>query len=1213
MPLQYEQLDPLTAPLTGLRLIEASAGTGKTWVIAALYVRAVLGHGGQPARMPPEILVVTFTRDATAELRERIRHRLEEAAVAFRAGQSKDGFFAGLLADHADEVARSRAARQLELAAQWMDEAAIFTIHSWANRMLTRHAFDSGRSFGEAAEADQHEHVAEACRDYWRREVYALPADCFDRVQEAFPGGPDALAKATFGLLAKQLTANVEGGVAPQDTLASTLDAAFGPLAQAIEAERLAWAEHVDALREVQPVLEDGLAKNKKAGKNLGEWIDQLQAWVAGGLLEVSTEHLRLLGADELQGALKKGKTLPDCPAYAAAEHLADLIESAPPAKATILRHALHVLPPVIARTKDLRGEIGFDDMLSELDRALASEQGEHFAQALRAQLPIALIDEFQDTDPLQWRIFERVYSKGGALLLIGDPKQSIYGFRGADIGTYFRARQAAEQPALTLPRNFRSTKAMVSAVNALFERADELADNGAFGYGKGDQGLRFQPLEAEGRDERLMEEGVESPALAIAVPAGGEDLNKGVYVDLMAEAAAERVATWLAEGASARIASDEGERRVRPSDIAVLVRTGNEANRIRSELRRRGLASVYLSDKQSVYASIEATDLLHWLTALAAPGSDRALRAALATATVAFSFAEIEQAAHDDLRRDALIDIFATGARLWRERGVLAAVRHLVHALELPARHASTPDAERCLTNVLHIAELLQHAAVHLDGEHALIRHLAEAIATADEPGGDSSGAMVQRLESEADLVRVITIHKSKGLQYKLVLIPFPCSFRGVSEKKDSHFEFERAGARIVSLEPTAEALAEAELASIREEVRLLYVAVTRAELACWVGAAAVIDGQAKANVSARSGFGRLLGGGAAQGATNVREAVEELAAREPAIQLVELPEVVSVTRAAGPAPLQSLAAPRMPLAPRAPAWWLSSYSALVRGPRRAGVDVGSAAETVPLEEYAEPRADDARQREEASMHALPRGPSFGSFLHYLLEWAAVVGFERVLADTERTDAEIGRRAEAAGLADWTSVLQAWLPDFLAAALPLPEGKAVALRDLPQARARPEFAFMLEANAVDIAALDAAVTEHMLPGVERPRLVQKSLNGMLSGFIDLVFEHEGAWYTLDYKSNHLADSAGGYTEAAMAEEMARHRYDLQAALYLLALHRFLRSRLPDYNPVRHIGGVVYPFLRGVGQGTGVFVARPDVALLDALDTLFAGDLQDAA
>jgi exodeoxyribonuclease V beta subunit len=318
-------------------------------------------------------------------------------------------------------------------------------------------------------------------------------------------------------------------------------------------------------------------------------------------------------------------------------------------------------------------------------------------------------------------------------------------------------------------------------------------------------------------------------------------------------------------------------------------------------------------------------------------------------------------------------------------------------------------------------------------------------------------------------------------------------------------------------------------------------------------------------------------------------------------------------VTRATAPAPLQALAAPRTPTAPRAPAWWLSSYSALIRGPKRGGVDVGSAAETVPLEEYAEPRADEAGEGEEASMHAFPRGPSYGSFLHYLLEWAALVGFERALTDTERTHAEIARRAETAGLADWTSTLQAWLPEFLASALPLPDGKAVSLRDLPQARARPEFAFMLEANAVDLGQLDAVVTEHMLPGVERPRLTQKHLNGMLSGFIDLVFEHEGTWYTLDYKSNHLAENAAGYTEAVMAEEMARHRYDLQAALYLLALHRFLRSRLPDYDPKRHIGGVIYPFLRGVGQGTGVLIARPDVALLEALDALFAGDLQHAA
>jgi exodeoxyribonuclease V beta subunit len=1212
--MNYEQLNPLTTPLEGLRLIEASAGTGKTWVIAALYVRAVLGHGGQPARLPPEILVVTFTRDATAELRERIRARLEQAAAAFRAGGADEAFLQGLIDDYPDVDARSRAARQLEVAAQWMDEAAIHTIHSWANRMLTRHAFDSGRSFAEAAEADQHEHVAEVCRDYWRREVYALAPHHFERVTDGFDAGPDTLAKAVFPLLAKQLTARIEGGVEPEPTLAATLDSVFGRHAAALEAEREAWAEHILALRKVQPVLEDGLAKNKRIGKNFVEWLKQIEAWVGGEPLTLSADDLRQLGEANLLSALKQGKVLPDCPAYAAAEKLADLILNMPTVRPIVLRHALQALPAAIARAKALRGEIGFDDMLSELDRALDAEHGEHLSKALRTQLPLALIDEFQDTDPLQWRIFSRVYGPGGALLLIGDPKQSIYGFRGADIGTYFRARSAAAQPALTLSRNFRSSADLVRAVNTLFERADEIAPDGAFGYGKDDTGLRFQPVEAEGHPLALVVDGQPAPALCIAVPGGDEPINKGRFTQLMAEAAAERVASWLVMQSGARICEQgKDERPVRPSDIAILVRTGQHADFIRAELRRRGLASVYLSDKQSVYASNEAKDLLHWLVALSEPVSDRALRAALATGSAAFTFAEIDQVATDDIYRDALLDVFAAGARLWRERGVLAAVRHLIHALNLPERHASTDDAERCLTNLLHVAELLQHAAVDLDGEHALLRYLAEAIETSDEPRGDSSGATIQRLESEADLVRVITIHKSKGLQYKLVLIPFACGFRDVNPSKDSHFEFERDGERIVSLEPTDNEVKLARRASIREEVRLFYVAVTRAEIACWVGAGAVVDGQSKVNGAPLSGLGRLLGGGAELGPADVHAAVEALIEREPSIQMQLLSGQIPLTMAPRAEPLTSMPTARQISVPQTPAWWLSSYSTIVQGPRHSGVDVASAAEAVPLEEYTDRKTSPAEALAELTVHTFPRGREFGSFLHYLLEWTALSGFGRVLADPAQLEAEVSHRADAAGLSVWVPTLLAWILGFLAAPLPLPNGRVVALKGLGAGRARPEFAFMVEANSVRIRQLDRVVTEHMLPGAPRPPLTQKHLNGMLSGFIDLVFEHEGAWYTLDYKSNHLSNTTEGYTEAAMTEEMARHRYDLQAALYLLALHRFLRARLPGYDPARHIGGVIYPFLRGVGQGTGVFAVRPDGVLLDELDALFAGDRKHAA
>lgn len=1211
--MHYEQLDPLTAPLDGLRLIEASAGTGKTWVIAALYVRAVLGHGGQPPRMPPEILVVTFTRDATAELRERIRGRLEEAAAAFHAGTAADPFLARLLATYDDTDARARAARQLEVAAQWMDEAAIHTIHGWANRTLTRYAFDSGRAFGDAAEADQRAHVAEACRDYWRREVYPLAAPDFERVRDLFPEGPDELATVMMRLIGKHLTATVEGGGAPRLTLAASLEAAFaGPLA-ALQAEREAWTAHCAALQKLQPILKDALKGNFKAGKNLGEWITALGRWASGEPLTLSTDDLRALGQDALAGILKAGKTLPACEAYAAAVRLADILEGMPSPLPVVLRHALEVLPPAIARAKERRGEIGFDDMLSELHRALSGPQGAHLAAALRAQLPLALIDEFQDTDPLQWAIFEAIYANGGNLLLIGDPKQSIYGFRGADISTYFRARGAAASPALTLPRNFRATEPLVRAVNTLFARADDITPEGAFGYGKDEGGLRFQPVEAQGRPEHLIEDGAVAPALVLALPPGGDTLNKGAYQELMADAAGERVATWLVDGATARIRDGSGgERRVRPADIAVLVRTGSEADRVRAALRRRGLASVYLSDRLSVFATDEAGDLLHWLAALAEPGSDRALRAALATGSAGYAYAEIDRVGQDDLARDALIDLFTTASRLWRQRGILAAVRHLIHGLHVPARLASQDDAERRLTNLLHVAELLQQAAVHLDGEHALIRYLDDAIQRHAETDGDSSGAAIQRLESEADLVRVVTVHKSKGLQYPLVVMPFASSFRDIADS-DSAVEFERDGERILSLEPDAKAIDAARQARVREEVRLFYVAVTRAELACWIGAAAVEDGQSRVNGAPLSGLGRLLGGGADLSGAQVREAAEALRAKESAIALVTLPAEIPLTRTRGLPPVPTIAEALVVQAPRAPAWWLSSYSALVRGPGRGGVDAGSAAEAVPLEEYREARPVVATEAPAADMHAFPRGPAFGSFLHYLLEWAALVGFERVCQDGERTRAEIARRAATAGLSEWNDVLSTWLPGFLSAPLPLPAGDHVALRQLAPARLRPEFAFMVEAKSVRLAQLDEIVTRHVFPGLARPPLTQSHVNGLLSGFIDLVFEHGGAWYTLDYKSNHLAPTSAGYTEAVMAEEMLAHRYDLQAALYLLALHRFLRARRADYDPARHIGGVVYPFLRGIGEGTGVVVARPAVAMLDALDALFAGEVAHAA
>lgn len=1229
----YQRLDPLTFPLHGTRLIEASAGTGKTWTIAALYVRLVLGHGeestglGRPL-MPPEILVMTFTEAATQELRDRIRRRLTEAASCFRGQTKADSFLQAMIDAHNPEQ-NLRHARRLQLAADWMDEAAIHTIHGWCHRMLRQHAFDSGSLFNLELEASDQHVLHEVARDYWRQFYYPLDVHSINAIR-LWLNSPDELLSAIGGLLRDTESHWLPEAQVMADSLprvpAEVLrdwSAWEKDRIQLEQIARAAWLEDQDSLEAWwREASEKGwLNASRYPTKTFEARLSAMAAW-AEQATPCDEKWLAGFAQSRLvMKAIHQDKALQHA-AMAALDQLIEHWSAQPDTTVALKRHACVWIRQRYASEKLRRARMDFDDLLTRLDTALQGLQGPRLSQVIRQQYPVALIDEFQDTDPLQYRIFSRLYqstegSERQGLFMIGDPKQAIYAFRGADIHTYLQAKRDVAGRLYTLEQNFRSTQALVSAVNQVFAFAEH-HPGGAFYFKsnlESSNPVPFLPVIAKGRDDRYIVDGRVANALHIwhwQVDNEQGLCSQTAYQERLAEANAATIVELLtlAEQGRAGFEREQGWQPLRPADMAILVRHRREASAVRAALSARGLRSVYLSDRDSVFKAREAIDVLRWLRACAEPERAGLVRTALATESLGLSLQQLDNLNSDELRWEARVEQFKGLQTLWQSQGVLPMLRRLMVDFKLPQRLLRLEGGERSLTNLLHLSELLQTASVEFDGEQALIRYLVERIDD-DSPGVDES---LLRLESERGLIKVVTLHKSKGLEFPLVFMPFMASFREVNRQRSAYYRFhDEKGELCIDLGKSESAQRQADHERLQEDLRLLYVGLTRAQHACWLGIAPLKMGTSKKCVLDRSALGYVLAGGEAIDAEELADRLRNLRG-DCADIVIGDPPASQTPYLARHEPAVALVPARVPRHKSSFGWWVSSYSGLVQTLAHAEPALShDAPETAQQANLADVREDTTPAlrgalSESVTLHAFPRGSHFGVFMHALLEWAAKQGFKTAAIDVAKREKILAPRCQRRGWHHWIPGLNAWLGAILTLPLPL-QGQGISLCQLSKAQYQAEMEFWFAAEQVDVQRVDALLCRHILPGIKRPALTPQRLHGLLKGFIDLVFEYAGHYYLIDYKSNWLGGDDSAYSADALQKTVCEARYDLQYALYSLALHRLLKSRLGrDYAYERDFGGVLYLFLRGIyGPRQGVFEDKPSPELIESLDALFAG------
>lgn len=1221
--------DAARIDLSGKNLIGASAGTGKTYAITTLFVRFLLERELNPA----DILVVTFTEAATLELRERVRARVSEAVVAFRAALTgsmpEDEGLRGIIEQRMASLVKD--VERLEQALRNIDEAPISTMHGFCQRVLTDNAFCTRMPFDAELVADLSELQDDLLYDFWQSKV---------------GNGSEGLAHQldALGIGVQQLRDLMREGMRnPRIRVVPTFLAEAG--SQELSAMLREIAERTDEIESaLQFVATHCLKEAFGGGAEMTDMFAELRQCLKEtdvSKIYVPKRAEQLFPARIEQNLMKKFKNagLKVPPFFDLVQRLVPLCWRGVLKLQHELLAALHSdLPQRKLATRVL----GFDDLLLKVADALSGSSGKELAGELRKRFKAVLIDEVQDTDPVQFEIFKAAFDDGQhPLFLIGDPKQAIYAFRGADVFAYLAAGKGARH--FTLGTSYRSDPGVLETINALFRPEARFLVPG-IGYSDvgAKPGARNQ-FHAPHLSNRSQTAALDVLMLDRVQEDTNKPVNKASASHAVARATAVDIAKLLDEGAT--IGEPGVGRKVHEGDIAVLTRTNDQCFLVQDALHERGVHAVVIGDR-SVFESDQAAELQSVLSAVLDPKSRSDLKRALATSMVGVTGDDFAAKQSDAQFWQSWVSSFQRWHALWVTRGFMRMFQALLSEAVVSQNLLRRVGGERRLTNVLHLAELLHRASREQQlGPAALLAWLHEQ-RTLPRVTAEQSEI---RLESDEAAVKIMTAHLAKGLEFSIVYCPFMWAARGdVRNKRTLHRYHDVSQAWRATLDVDIDEAARktseqaAKWEAFAEEIRVAYVALTRAKhrtTIVWGG----FNGLAKSPMaflihgadSPQIGNRPDLSGLSKKTDRELREDLERnlrrcgfaAAVRRQALHCEIGERRAGNSEAAGS--LQALTVERSITSWR----YTSSFSRLVkhepgalavfdqeesRDHDQSPLAIGSGG-TEAVQVAAAPIA--------ITLSDFPRGARTGNLFHEILE---EIDFA---AGDQQLESITAAKLRSYGIAGSSDELERWRNQAVTAlreslAVPLLPEK-FALRDVKNANKLAELEFRMPVGSKDMSftrqRLASVFRTHASPSTgsgagpaipeSYPRHIEqlafRDLSGFLVGFVDLVFEHEGRWYVVDYKTNHLGDSVADYDTRAMTQALVESHYYLQYHIYTVALHRYLKHFLKGYDYQQHFGGVFYLFIKGMHPqappGSGVFFEKPPLARIEALSALLAG------
>lgn len=1192
-----QEFNLLSSPLQGVNLIEASAGTGKTFTITGLFLRLLV----EKELTVDQILVVTFTEAATNELRERIRNKLQAAKAALISRASKDKLLSNLVNKNQCDTS----IKKISDAIRDFDEAAIYTIHSFCNKILTEHAFESKGLFDTELITEQNDILQEVVEDFWRQKMYN-DSGLFVRYacDKINPNSLLDLVMDKIGLPFLEIIPDV----IPIETgeLEELYRNSF------LEVQKR-WPTNADSIKQIF-YDNKGLNRSRYKVNNIPMWIKALEAYLSFKDADpVLPKGFEKFTTSTLSKGMKKGFTPPVLPFFETCEaHFQNHKKLEAAYNQRLIAFETELFSFVRAELKKRKLERNiffFDDLLLNLHDALRHNEYD-VTSTVRERYKAALIDEFQDTDPVQYEIFKSIFGNEHSILfLIGDPKQAIYGFRGADIFAFLRAKDEVRQH-YTLSNNYRSTPALVNAINNIFAKPMNpfiyenipyhICNTTEEGYTKelilGENPLA--PVQLWFVDAYKFNES----GRAITKPEAREILPKSIACEIV------NLLTLSRQGKATL-----GDEPLAEKDIAVLVRTNQEARLVQDALRKVNVHSVLYSSA-NLFESHEAMEVERILSALVEPKRTHLVKAALTTDIIGIRGESLLSWEEDETNLEEWFEKFSYYHNLWRDYGFIRMFKELIVREELQVRLIAFADGERRITNLLHLAEVLNQNASDLNlGMAGLVKWLAEQRAQKTAPAEEHQ----LRLESDENAVKLVTMHMCKGLEYPVVFCPFTWSGSFVRSGDSIKFHDENNN-WILTIDLGSNQIEINKISALQEELaenlRLLYVAVTRAKNLCYLTWGNFTDGRTSAP-------GYLFHQPDNLGTNNIVAVLKDsLKSYDDALYRNELNTIISDANETialvdlpdyEVEPLAKYDRERSSLSYRKfrtkieKSERIASYSSMVsRTPHIA--ELPDYDTLIPS-----PSFEPIEEKDKITTFTdFPRGAKTGTFIHDV--------FQNLDFTTGQTAIEelVQKKLNDYGFKmEWSHAVCCTIDNLLK--LKLVNDSSFTLSQLHDKNRLNELEFYFPLNQITPSQLQdifSKITD--LPFNQEWLEKLKELNfsplkGFMKGFIDLVFSANGKFYIIDWKSNFLGNSIENYDQRSMTEAMISNLYILQYHIYTIALNQYLKLRLPNYDYKKHFGGVFYIFLRGIdlefGEDYGLFKDKPSLRLINELTERLIG------